>query len=267
MTQLSRPRFAHSPLAFHQTQAGGTFSSSGCAGCDVPDVICRMWCSYFFFSWRPPVTLVHASSRLVDSADLRLSCRFFGWAGYGRLCQKNALCQDQLLVAPIHTQAREGYCHWRVDKIDKALRRQLMECSTSNVTTSSVKIHCWPPARERSSERSSDQDSADHRCWAPALVAPQQNHHRQSPSSEIGSLGRWFADGLLRLDPRSQSWTVMSSAQTLRNTKRVCVIFLEHTVSGRAVTICLENCLHNSSIIRRDILSCACEWQFLRMVA
>jgi hypothetical protein len=220
-----------------------------------------------FFSWRPPVTLVHASSRLVDSADLRLSCRFFGWAGYGRLCQKNALCQDQLLVAPIHTQAREGYCHWRVDKIDKALRRQLMECSTSNVTTSSVKIHCWPPARERSSERSSDQDSADHRCWAPALVAPQQNHHRQSPSSEIGSLGRWFADGLLRLDPRSQSWTVMSSAQTLRNTKRVCVIFLEHTVSGRAVTICLENCLHNSSIIRRDILSCACEWQFLRMVA
>ena len=47
--KLSSPLFVYSPLVFHQTQAGGTFSSSGRAGCDA----------HSLFSRRPsPVTLV-----------------------------------------------------------------------------------------------------------------------------------------------------------------------------------------------------------------
>lgn len=97
----------------------------------VPDVM------FILFFFREDLQLRECMLVRVWLIQLICVCPADSLAGLATegFAKKNALCQDQLLVAPIHTQARVGYCHWRVDKIDKALRRQLMECSTSNVTT------------------------------------------------------------------------------------------------------------------------------------
>ena len=137
----------------------------------VPDVMLILF-------FREDSSWPNCASLRVDSGDLHLSYRFFGWDGYGRLCQKNAPCQGQLLVAPIHTQARVGYCHWCVDK---ALRRQLMECGTSNVTRRYQECEDSLLAHGKD-----HQDSADHRCWGPALVAPQRNHLRWTQEVNLG---------------------------------------------------------------------------------